>query len=141
MNSGTFSDFLFAYWWLVFPLAYFIGTGWNSWIKYKRHQANLELLKSYAASGNQPPADLLKSLDPATEKDASHDGLYSGGSKRGDGGKAFLVILFAGLAAIFAYAGYNGMMDLGEEAYFVAMIMGVLSVAFLGSAIFKSNKG
>lgn len=50
---------------------------------------------------------------------------------------AFLVILFTGLGSIFAYAGYSGWMDLGEEAYFVAAIMGVLALAFLFAAFFR----
>lgn len=136
-----FYDLFQSYWWLLFPLAFFIAGGWDSYMKFQRHKANLELLKTYAASGNEPPEHLVKALEKTTkgEFDLSGDDGYDGSGKSGGGGSAFLVLLFAGLAGIFAYAGYSGMMDLGEEAYFIAMIMGVLCVAFLGAAIFKRH--
>ncbi len=131
-----FSNFWFSYWWLVFPLAMFIAAGWSSWMKLQRHKATLDLLKSYAASGNEPPAHLIAALEQSAESSESEDDTHYG--RRGGGG-AFLVILFTGLAAVFAYSGYSGMIDLGDEGYFVALIMGVLAVAFLGNAIFKKR--
>ena len=46
-----------------------------------------------------------------------------------------------GLAGVFAYAGYAGLLgDVREELYFVAMILGVLSLAFLVGGLFKGKR-
>ncbi len=136
-DSFGFTAFLFSFWWLVFPLAAFIGAGWSSWMKFRRHKANLDLLKTYAKSGNEPPANLLDALN---REPASEDADESGHRGEGKGaGSAFLVILFAGLAGVFAYVAYTGMLGIEEEGYFIALILGVLALAFLGSAMFGSS--
>jgi hypothetical protein len=122
-----------GYWWLLFPLGFFIAAGWGSFMRYKRTQAKIDLLKAYAASGKEPPADLIASLDGDQDEDHEHDG---GRGHRSGGGQVFLVFLFAGLSAVFAYAGWSGMLGEDQQSlYFVAMILGVLSLAFLASGI------
>ena len=37
-------DFLAQYWWLMFPLAWFVGAGWNSWLNYRRQRATIASL-------------------------------------------------------------------------------------------------
>jgi len=140
-STVTFFDFAVSYWWLVFPLGWFIGSGWTSWMKYQRHKANLDLLKSYAASGKEPPANLVAALDRNSAAAEEEDGGAYGNKSAESGASPFLVILFVGFAAIFAYAGKTGMLGLGEEGYFIAMIMIVLALAFLGAALFpRRNK-
>jgi len=133
-----------SYWWLLFPLAFFVSAGWGSFMRYKRTQAKIDLLKTYAASGKEPPADLVASLDAPDDgrpdwSDLDHN---AGGrhSNYGTGSNAFLVILFAGFAGVFAYEGYSGLIGMGEVAYFVALIFSVLSMAFLVSSFFKGRK-
>lgn len=133
-----------SYWWLLFPLAFFVAAGWGSFMRYKRTQAKIDLLKTYAASGKEPPADLVASLDAPDDgrpdwSDLDHN---AGGrhSNYGTGSNAFLVILFAGFAGVFAYEGYSGLIGMGEVAYFVALIFSVLSMAFLVSSFFKGRK-
>lgn len=139
-----FEDFFSAYWWLLFPLAFFIAAGWSSFMRYKRTQAKIDLLKTYAASGKEPPAELLADLD---RKDAYDEfgmsGMSSldGDSDGGPGTTAFLFFLFAGLAAVFGYAGYSGLLgDMRNELYLVAMILGVLAVAFLAGGLFGRRR-
>lgn len=133
------ADLFRNYWWLLFPLFWFVAAGWGSLMRYKRTQAKIDLLKTYAASGKEPPAELIASLDAPDPSDGDDSG-YGGERYRG-GGRAFLVILFAGLAAVFAYTGYSGWIGgVDTELYFVAMIMGVLSLAFLASSLFKSGR-
>ncbi len=121
-----------GYWWLLFPLGFFIAAGFSSFMRYKRTQAKIELLKTYAAAGKEPPAELIASLD-ASDEGSSGDG---SDSSDGRGTTTFLVILFGGLASIFAIVGYLGIFGLeGAEAYFVAAILGVLAAAFLFSGI------
>ncbi len=132
------ADLFENYWWLLFPLGFFLFMGWNSFMSYKQTKAKIDLLKTYAAAGKEPPANLVESLD----KIESHDRAdwHDKDDDNGSGGNAFLVVLFLGLGAVFAYEGYNGMLGMGEVAYFVAMIMGVLAVAFLAGAISKIGK-
>jgi hypothetical protein len=134
-------DLFRNFWWLLFPLFWFISAGWGSLMRYKSTRAKIDLLKTYAASGKEPPADLIASLDrPDPDRD-DWSGSESDGGRHRSTGTAFLVILFAGLAGVFAYTGYAGLLGNTEtEFYFVAMIMGVLSFAFLVSAMFKRGR-
>lgn len=128
------------YWWLLFPLGFFIAAGWGSLMRYKRTQAKIDLIKTYAAAGKEPPADLLASLDVDDEE---HERRTGGGGvyPRSGGTSAFLVILFAGLAAVFAFTGYADLLSgTREELYFVAMVLAVLSLAFLAAAIFRGGR-
>jgi len=141
-NGRTFAEFAMSYWWLIFPLFFFFGAGWDSWLKFRRHKATLDVLKSFAASGKEPPEGVLKALQN-TSKSGGLDGAIedaSGGDDDWRGTSPFLVVLMFGLAGVFAYAGYTGMMDLDEEAYFVAMILSVIGFAFLISALFSRPK-
>ena len=104
MVIGLIGKFVTEHWWLVFPLSWFIFAGWDSFLNYKRTQAKVDLLKSYAKAGKEPPAGLLESLD---EQDEDWEKDTGSGQKSG-GGNAFLVILFLGLAGVFAYEGYRG---------------------------------
>ncbi|MGK0266831.1 MAG: hypothetical protein ACI82N_001084 [Maricaulis sp.] len=134
------ADLFRNYWWLLFPLFWFLSAGWSSMMRFKHTQSKIDLLKTYAASGREPPAELLASLDKPDHSSRDWSGDEGGRHHRG-GGKAFLVILFAGLAGVFAYTGYAGLLgETGTEFYFIAMIMGVLSFAFLVSSLFKSGR-
>lgn len=132
------ADIFSNYWWLLFPLGFFLAAGWSSYMRYKRTQAKIELLKTYAAAGKEPPADLLASID-ADDDDGGEAAQGSG--QRSGGGHAFLVVLFAGLGGVFAYAGYTGLIGgVGDEMYFVAMIMGVLALAFFFNGVFSGRR-
>lgn len=124
-----------SYWWLLFPLGFFVAAGFSSYMRYKRTQAKIDLLKTYAAAGKEPPAELIAGLDGGDESGADGD------AGDGRGTTVFLVILFGGLAAIFGAVGYFSLFDLeGPEAYFVSAILAVLALAFLVSGI-ASGRG
>ncbi|MFN4177955.1 hypothetical protein [Phenylobacterium sp.] len=55
-------DLFRSYWWLLFPLGFFAFGAWDRWLAYKRSQAQLDLLRSYAQQGKEPPADLLRAV-------------------------------------------------------------------------------
>ena len=140
MNDYGAADFFSSYWWLLFPLAFFVAGGWNSVMRYQRTKAKIDLIKTYAAAGKDAPADLIASLDRDDEDEEDWSGMGTSSSGSSGGGSAFLVVLFAGLAGVFAYAGYSEMLGRNEEFYFVAMILGVLSVAFLGASLFGGRR-
>ncbi|MEO1039444.1 MAG: hypothetical protein AAFX09_07845 [Pseudomonadota bacterium] len=136
--DNDFVSLFSSYWWLLFPLAFFIAAGWSSFMRYKRTQAKIELLKSYAASGQEPPKELLANLD---SKEHVYDDEADDGSNSGAGTTSFLFILFAGLAGVFAFAGYSDLLgDMDQELYFVAMILGVLALAFLVGGLFGRRR-
>lgn len=143
MNIGTsLGDFMFAYWWLVFPLAFFVAGGWSSFLRYRRSKAKIELLKTYAAAGKEPPADLVQSLDLDSKLDDGWDEMDTRHSANtGGGSNAFLVILFAGFAGVFYLETQMNWLGIGTVGYFIALIMGVLSAAFLASALFRGSRG
>ncbi|WP_107713474.1 hypothetical protein [Oceanicaulis sp.] len=124
-----------AYWWLLFPLGFFIAAGWSKQMQFKRTQARLELLKVYAESGQEPPEALL------TDIDAPH-AEFDGTPPRATGATGFLVTLFTGLAGVFAVLGYTGALGNYEaEFYVVAAILGVLALAFLVSGVATGGRG
>jgi len=128
------------YWWLMFPIFWgLLFPMWNSFMRYKRTQSKIDLIKTYAASGKEPPSGLLDSLDEAAERHGGEDG-----SKHQGGGKAFVTVLMFGLAAVFGYVGHSNLLDAGkpEAFYFIALILAALGFAFLVSAMFggKSDR-
>jgi len=131
----SFYDLFSSYWWLLFPLGFFVAAGWSSYMRYKRTQAKIELLKTYAAAGKEPPAELMASLDAPS---ATGD---DGDAGSGRGTTTFLVVLFGGLSAVFAYVGYSGVFGgEGPEFYFVSAILAVLGIAFLVSGVASGGK-
>ena len=132
----TFGVLFSGYWWLLFPLAFFLIAGWNNFMSYKRTKAKVELLKAYAQSGNTPPPELVAALD----KDVQQSDVSQGSDEDWQSWNPFLVILFAGLASVFAFVGYQGWLGDTNSMYFVAMILGVLAVAFLFGGLFGRRR-
>jgi hypothetical protein len=60
-----FDDFFRSYWWLLFPIGFFVFGAWDRWLAYKRSRDHLELLKTYQAQGKEPPPELVRgATDP-----------------------------------------------------------------------------
>ena len=56
------ADIFRSYWWLLFPIGFFVFGAWDRWLSYQRSRDHLELLKSYAAQGKEPPPELMQYL-------------------------------------------------------------------------------
>ena len=54
-----------AYWWLVFPLSWFVFEGWRSWLAQKARRDAMDLIQTYVRSGRDAPPELLAKLDRA----------------------------------------------------------------------------
>lgn len=66
-------DLFRSYWWLLFPIGAFVFGAWDRWLAYRRSRDHLELIKSYAAQGKEPPADLMRSVrDDAIDDDPGY---------------------------------------------------------------------
>lgn len=136
---NTFEDLFRSYWWLLFPLSWFIAGAWHSWLNYRKHRDNLDLIKKFADSGKEVPAGLLDKLsapipDDWDEHDARdrRDRRYRRYYRRTYGfGGWYRVVLFGSLAAGFAYASYIDIYGAGEAFTIVAFVMGAMFLATL----------
>lgn len=130
--------FLFSFWWLIFPIMWF-GFGFLSmFLRYRRQRDFMDLLKTYAAQGKEPPPEVAKMLS-----EPDYYG-YRGGWGRGWGGGCGprggaywewrRVFIFTSLAVGFGVASYYGEEwgVHGEPAFVVvAAVMACLAVGSL----------
>ncbi|MET0337390.1 MAG: hypothetical protein ABW063_06465 [Caulobacter sp.] len=119
-------DLFRSYWWLIFPLFGFACAGWDSWLKFRRQQAAIDLLKTYAAKGTEPPAELLKALDRPQD-----DGRDAGGMGKSREGHLYSVVMFGVMAAGFTYAAVTDLFGVGSAFVIVAVVMAALALASL----------
>lgn len=61
--------FFFSYWWLVFPIGFFLAAGFDRWLAYRKSQDRLQILRSYTDAGKDPPPELIKALARDEEQD------------------------------------------------------------------------
>jgi len=127
-------DLFRSYWWLLFPLAYFVIGGLQSVIDYFRHKDTLKIIKAYADKGEQPPEVLLKALEQPEYEDRRDRRRYRYRS-HGERGNVFSVVLFGVLAAGFGYASFSNMYEAGDAFLIVAFIMNALALASLVSVV------
>ena len=66
-------SFFFSFWWLLFPIGFFIFGAWDRWLAYKRSQDRLDLLRSYTNQGKDPPPELLRTLQREEEEEDEAD--------------------------------------------------------------------
>lgn len=130
-------DIFYRFWWLLFPLGWFIVMGWSSWMDYRRHHDRLGLLRTYAEKGQEPPAELLQSITRNDSMEAWGMSDSPEKTARGDSwGWPANVALFTVLAAGFSYASWEDFFGVGEAFTIVAFVMGGMAIAFLIGGIF-----
>ncbi len=61
--------FFYSFWWLVFPVGGMIYAAFQSWLKFRQQKAMMDLIRSYADKGMEPPETLLRQLDAPLELD------------------------------------------------------------------------
>ena len=119
-----------GYWWLLFPLSWFIFGGFNAMVNYYRQKNVLKIIKTYADRGEQPPESLLKIVEQPL--DDRHE--YTPGTRM-DNGNSFSVVLFGIMAVGFGYASWSNMYGAGDAFLIVAFVMGALAAASLVSSL------
>lgn len=62
-------DLFRSYWWLLFPLAFFVFGAWDRWLAYQRSKDRLDLLRTYTTQGKDPPPELIQALREDDEED------------------------------------------------------------------------
>lgn len=119
-----------SFWWLLFPLGWFIFGGFNAMMNYYRQKNVLKIIKTYADRGEQPPEALLKIVEQPI--DDRHEYTQN---RRMDDGNGFSVVLFGIMAVGFGYASWSNMYGAGDAFLIVAFVMGALAAASLVSSL------
>lgn len=145
----------FSFWWLIFPIMGFVFGGFRMWLAYRHSQQAMEILKTYAAQGKDPPPEVMAAVTGAQNGAAPggygspYGGPYGSGAWGGPwGGWGWgwsrwggwrgpmwawsRVVTAAAIAIGFAFAGqyYDGDTEAAKAFTLVAIIMGVLAVGF-----------
>jgi hypothetical protein len=126
-------DLFRSFWWLIFPLSWFVFGGYQSWLSYKANRDTLDLIKTYAAAGREPPPELLAKLSKRwNDGDENDDDYGHDRPRRRHRYRArswYQVVLFACLGAGFTYASVTDLYEAGPAFLIVAFVMGALSLA------------
>ncbi len=134
-------DLFRDYWWLMFPLFWLIGGAFHSAQGYRRDRETIDLIKTYADKGQEPPEALLKHL----ERDREDERYYSRRRCRRGGwrheGSWFSVAFFGIMAAGFGYASSRDMYGMGDGFLIVTVVLGALAVASLVSILVGGRYG
>jgi hypothetical protein len=109
------------FWWLIFPLAGFAFAGFNQWLLYRRSRAALEVLKTYAAQGKEPPPELMRALGGAD---------FDADQPKGRNGELKGAVMTLAVAAGFVVAAIV-MPGASEPFFMVAAIMAAIGVGLL----------
>ncbi|MDO9587760.1 MAG: hypothetical protein Q8R45_07980 [Brevundimonas sp.] len=134
-------DLFRSYWWLMFPLAWFVFGGFTSFLNYRRQRDALKLIQTYAEKGQEPPAALLTLLERPIDGSGMWDSPTSGSKGRPGDGAWFSVVLFGVMAGGFAYASYTDIYGAGDAFLIVSFVLGALCLASLVSALRSGGRG
>ena len=135
-------DLFRSVWWLIFPLSWFVVGGYRSWLSYRANRDTLDLIKTYAQAGREPPPELLAKLSKRwsdgddNDHDHDHDDLRPRYRRRRER-SWYQVVLFAGLCAGFTYGAATDLYEAGPAFVIVAFVMGALSLASLVSVLLE----
>jgi hypothetical protein len=140
-------NFLFSFWWLIFPIMWFVFGFFGMYMRHRRHRDAMEVLKAYAAQGKEPPPEVGRILggDPSCGPYGGYGYGYGWWGRRwGPYWEWRRVFIFTSLAVGFGVAAYYGD-DWGVHAYpafgIVAAVMGCLAVGSLLFALLARRIG
>ena len=118
-------DYPLRIWWVIFPLLGFACAFWAIWLSHQRQKTTIDLLRTYASQGKDPPAELVKALH-------SDDGWSS---PYPDWQNA---VLFGALAAVFGvFAWLHEGTRQGIGLTIAAVVMAALFVNSLVAALLQ----
>lgn len=132
-------DLFRSYWWLMFPLGWFVAQGWRSWLSYRARRDALKLVQTYAERGQEPPADLLQAINRPQELEVELERSRSGPRS---GWSWYQVVLFASLSAGFVFMSRTGVLGdegLDDVLLIAAVVLGALALASLVAVL--SSRG
>ena len=125
-------DIFRSYWWLLFPLGWFIASGWQSWLNYRSRKDALRLVETYAVKGQEPPAELIRAIERPIDPEVGENrpsqtnwGWYQ-------------VALFGALAGGFVFMARSNILGdegLADALLVAAIVLGALALASLVYAL------
>lgn len=122
------------FWWLIFPMFWFVAGGMRLWMRYRQQQAWLEVAKTYAAQGKDPPPEIGRALTSLDEAEAWRG--TAPWRRRGPFSDLRRAVLFTALAAGFFIVFFISNDDGSARGFLVvAVIMTSLAAAFGALAI------
>ena len=124
------------FWWLLFPLGWLVAGGFRSALNYQRQMRALDLIRTYAEKGQEPPQALI---DLAGRGEGPEASLPPRARAERDAASYWsLVGLFAAMSLGFAGAGYFTNLDGGSGAFYVvAVTMGAVGIWALVNALMQ----
>jgi len=129
-------DMFRQFWWLIFPLSWFVFGAYQSWLSYRANRDTLDLIKTYAQSGREPPPELMAKLskrwnDGDDLGEVDDDDRFRRRHRRRHWRQHTWsrVALFGCLCAGFTYAAVTNLYDAGPAFVIVSFVMAALAVA------------
>jgi hypothetical protein len=89
------------FWWLIFPLFWMCAAMARLWSRHTRANRALDIIKSYADQGKDPPPELMKAVQPGQDGCGWNGRRWRSPEERL--GRAFL---FAALACAFGFMAF-----------------------------------
>lgn len=126
-------DLFRSYWWLIFPMSWFVFGGYQSWLSYRANKDTLDLIKTYAQAGREPPPELLAKLNKRWNEGDEFDERPRRRERRQRTWSH--VALFGCLCAGFSYAAVTDLYEAGPAFIIVAFVMAALAVAAVVSIL------
>lgn len=108
------------FWWLIFPLIGFGFAFWAIWLNHQRQQATIDLLRTYASQGKDPPPELVKALHSGDDWNRPYRDWQN-------------AVLFGALAMVFGVMAYLHLGTRQSTGLIVAAV--VMAALFVNSLI------
>lgn len=138
---SEFFQFFAAYWWLLFPLGWAIAQLLRASARHRQADKAMEIIKSYTDQGKEPPAEIIKLLQPP-ERSYSLATSQQRGRERARGLMMASFIFFA-LCVAFAVLTAVRLNDPDPDTHagllFVTVLMGGFAVAFFTGALLQNR--
>ncbi|WP_297511539.1 hypothetical protein [uncultured Caulobacter sp.] len=129
-------DLFRQFWWLIFPISWFIFGAYQSWLSYRANRETLDLIKTYAAAGREPPAELLSKLNRRWLEDDHYERpRYRRRRER----TWYHVVLYGMLSAGFGFAASTNIYGAGEAFTIVAFVLGAVCAATLVQVLLERS--
>lgn len=136
---GFNEDWWAAHWWLLFPIFGFLMAFYSMWLQHRRSRDWMEVMKTYAQQGKEPPASMTPPGDAwGNPWDGRRGGFYYG-MRRWPFFDVRRGIFFGVLAGAFYYL-YQHNPAQNDGFGIAAIILGALAIGYIVMALIPRPK-
>lgn len=118
-----------SHWWLLFPILGFVMVFYSMWLEHRRKRDWMDVIKSYAAQGKEPPASLTQASGMDLRSQWHTNGQRH--SRYYDLRRAIFLGVLGGTFALLHYYGTMNSRGFG----IAAIVLGALAAGFLLMAL------